>query len=110
MQAQFNKVTELYNYGCPRVGNEAFANYVNSVIPTRYRVVADYDIVPQVPLKVMNYKHNSNEVYFTDKMTKWRVCDDSGEDPTCENSVPMTLFNAGDHFRYAELDFLCIPR
>lgn len=82
LQSQNNKVTELYTFGSPRVGNAAFATYVNQKIPTRYRVVYGTDLVPHLPSVKMRYKHNSNEVFFYNQdFTQYRICDNTGEDP-----------------------------
>jgi predicted lipase len=45
----FGHVDQLYTFGEPRVGNEAFASYVTSSIPERYRIIHYADIVPHVP-------------------------------------------------------------
>jgi len=43
-------VNYFYNYGCPRVGNPNFANWLNGLnIGFKARIVHDKDIVPHLP-------------------------------------------------------------
>lgn len=63
-------------FGCPRVGNPDFANYVDSTLGARaqHMVVAD-DIVPHLPPLLVMYRQSSNELWLpsvTD--TVWRQC------------------------------------
>lgn len=60
LQHQTKKVSELYNYGTPRVGNKNFASYVDTAIPTRYRIVYNGDLVPHVPFLELGFRHNAN--------------------------------------------------
>jgi predicted lipase len=43
----------VYDYGEPRIGNQAMANYLNQKIATYYRTVNGRDIVPDLPLEIM---------------------------------------------------------
>ncbi|GFR45731.1 hypothetical protein Agub_g7147 [Astrephomene gubernaculifera] len=45
-----------YTYGAPRVGNKAFAEEYNSLVPHTFRVTNKYDIVASVP-RVAEYTH-----------------------------------------------------
>lgn len=107
LQAQQNRVTELYTFGAPRVGNAAYANYINRMIPTRYRPVFRNDIIPQLPSTNMGYKHHANQVFFTEDFKKMKVCDDSGEDRTCSSSVPPLQRTLNDHLAYSYIDQDC---
>jgi predicted lipase len=109
LQAKTKRVTELYNYGAPRVGNREFAAYVDRTIPTRYRVTYRFDPVPHLPPRIMLYQHNSNEVFYVDDYKKRRVCNDSGEDDTCSNFILPPFWNSLDHFTYAHLGSDCWP-
>lgn len=44
-------VDQVYTFGSPRIGNEAFARYMNKCYPGRiFRLVHDCDMVPRLPL------------------------------------------------------------
>jgi len=43
----------VYDYGEPRIGNQAMANYLQQMIPSYYRVVNGKDIVPNLPYEVL---------------------------------------------------------
>eukprot|EP00877_Chromochloris_zofingiensis_P002736 jgi/Chrzof1/12463/Cz06g35080.t1 len=93
---KFN-LTDLkaYTFGSPRVGNSVFADFFESHITDSWRFTHGRDIVPSVPLQLMGFHHVSKEVWLvdTDKPTpsgiqeQFIVCDESGEDPSCHNSV-----------------------
>jgi hypothetical protein len=53
----------MYNYGSPRVGNAAFAQEYNDLVPDSFRLVNTYDGVPRVPL-LLNYRHVHHAVYI----------------------------------------------
>jgi hypothetical protein len=79
-------VAELHTFGCPRVGDQNFVQYLKSKISTIKRVVHNRDIVPHVPLLTQNFVHPSNEIFFDENMENYKICNDSGEDPSCSNS------------------------
>ncbi|KAL4450128.1 hypothetical protein ABPG77_010797 [Micractinium sp. CCAP 211/92] len=47
---------EVWNYGCPRVGNRAFAEHYNQLVPSTWRVVNARDTVCTLP-RLMGYAH-----------------------------------------------------
>jgi hypothetical protein len=56
---------KLYTLGQPRVGNEAFSDYVFATLPDRYVRVTHYnDAVVQVPPVLLKFKHAGNEVWY----------------------------------------------
>lgn len=57
LQNKYNKVSDMYNYGCPRVGDKDFAKYFNDKIKEAYRVVHNRDIVPHVPPTFLRFRH-----------------------------------------------------
>ena len=60
-----------------------------------------HDPVPHVPLQAMGYVHVAREIFYTDQNSStYKVCDKSGEDPTCSDSVPYTEWNPDDHMYY----------
>ena len=40
----------------------------------------------------------------------YRVCDGSGEDPHCQDSVPVSKLSWGDHDWYVGHSMFCCPR
>ena len=108
LQLKFNKVAELYNYGSPRVGNEHTAAFINLKLPTRFRVVHNRDIVPHVPFEVMGFTHVSYEVLYDEEMKSYKVCNESGEDPSCSNRFdPDYSFPDHDIYWIAMDDSVC---
>ena len=52
---------ELYTFGSPRVGNNAFVGHVKL---EHYRWVNNNDIVPRVPPRWLGYRHCGKEMYL----------------------------------------------
>lgn len=94
IHATYGNSLKLYTYGEPRVGNAAFASYVNSAIPDTFRVVHYADIVPHLPPAASNYKHVNSEVWYTEDMKSYKVC--AAEDGSCSNSRVPNL-STSDH-------------
>jgi hypothetical protein len=86
---------KVFTFGAPRVGNSVFADFFSQQITDAWRFTHGRDIVPSVPLQLMGFHHVSREIWLvdvadptsTDVQQKVVVCDDSGEDPSCHNSV-----------------------
>jgi len=92
----------LYNFGSPRVGNKAFAQLFNQTVVGQnvtYRVVHAADLVPHLPLENMGMWQNAREIWYPSNNMTYMICDDSGEDPKCSDSV---LFpdSVMDHIYY----------
>eukprot|EP01133_Synstelium_polycarpum_P013326 gene13326-15668_t len=93
---------EMYTFGSPRVGDVGFVEYFETVVLKNYwRVVNHHDIVPHLPPIDLNFYHLPTEVWFNDTKnpTQYRVCDGTGEDPTCSDSLFVAL-SAADHLDY----------
>jgi hypothetical protein len=55
----------LYTYGCPRVGDVNFANFVNgAVTATNIRAVYKNDPVPNAPTMDAKFRHSGTEIHF----------------------------------------------
>ena len=56
----------VYTFGSPRMGNQAFADYLMTLFPadSYYRVVHSQDIVPHCPLQSMGFSHAGEEVWY----------------------------------------------
>lgn len=89
-------------FGSPRVGNAHFAAlYQRLGVPTT-RVTHYHDLVPHIPMeRTMHFQHVPNEVYYDEDNANYKVCDGSGEDPTCSNAcAPTHCTSTQDHLFY----------
>ncbi|GAQ80987.1 hypothetical protein KFL_000680030 [Klebsormidium nitens] len=63
--ARIGHVT-MYNFGSPRVGNHAFADFYNRRVPDTWRLVNRNDVIPTVP-RMLGYCHVGNALILGDK-------------------------------------------
>eukprot|EP00003_Mantamonas_plastica_P018130 TRINITY_DN29760_c0_g1_i1.p1 TRINITY_DN29760_c0_g1~~TRINITY_DN29760_c0_g1_i1.p1 ORF type:complete len:238 (+),score=36.36 TRINITY_DN29760_c0_g1_i1:107-820(+) len=87
-----NTPATVINFGMPRLGNKGLTEYWNNrttAFPIMQRVVNWHDIVPRLPPKdlPMGWWHFPTEVWDNWDAKKYIVCDGSGEDPHCSDSV-----------------------
>ncbi|XP_028092321.1 lipase-like [Camellia sinensis] len=89
---------QVMTFGQPRIGNAAFASYYSQLVPNTIRVTNDHDIVPHLP---SYYPHFAQKTYHHFPREVWihqigfgtlvykveKVCDGSGEDPSCSRYV-----------------------
>lgn len=97
----------LYTFGTPRVGNDAFAAWFPRV-SSHQRITHRRDPVPGLPPReyISNFTHTPNEIWYpTNRSERYDVCDGSGEDPHCSNSVVSVLVS--DHLNYMGSDCCC---
>jgi predicted lipase len=73
---------KTFTYGQPRVGNAAFASYVDSAASRVHltRVTNQEDPVPILPGRFMGFSHPSGEVHIDDPSNVWYSC--PGQDNT----------------------------
>lgn len=95
---------ELFNYGCPRVGNQAFASFFSNNIIQRNRVTHHKDTVPHCPMHE-RFTHFSGEFYHEDKTGGDLVMCTGYEDPKC--SYQWTITSIEDHMLYLGLSIGC---
>lgn len=97
-------INAVYTFGQPRVGNAHFRDFFNNGTHVSWRVTHHRDPIPHLPTENMGFTHINTEVWYnsSDDTALYRVCDGSGEDDTCSNSVYAV--DPGDH-----LDYLGIP-
>ncbi|KAH8828427.1 lipase [Flagelloscypha sp. PMI_526] len=90
----------VYGYGMPRVGNAAWAAYVDSKLSGKVTHINNKDdLVPILPGRFLGFAHVSGEVHIKDD-NSWVAC--SGEDNTDSQCTVGTVTNifvgdAGDH-------------
>lgn len=92
---------KIYNYGQPRVGDNKYAKFVNTIIDEYWRVTHDKDIVPHLPPQtVLNYQHSCREL-FQDNDGVLHECDDNNcEDSKCANQFKLAQTSIVDHLYY----------
>ncbi|XP_028751640.1 lipase [Neltuma alba] len=100
---------QVMTFGQPRVGNAAFASYYSELVPNTIRVTNGHDMVPHLPpyyyyFPRKTYHHFPREVWLHNiglgslvyRIEK--ICDGSGEDPSCSRSVSGSSIL--DHLSY----------
>ncbi|XP_059460838.1 probable feruloyl esterase A [Corylus avellana] len=106
----------VMTFGQPRIGNAVFATYYSKLVPNTVRVTNEHDIVPHLPpyythFPQKTYHHFPREVWLYNiglgslvyKIEK--ICDGTGEDPTCSRSV--TGNSISDHLVYYGVELMC---
>ncbi|KAH9622538.1 hypothetical protein KSS87_020536 [Heliosperma pusillum] len=104
---------QVMTFGQPRIGNAVFASYYTQYVPNTIRVTHDHDIVPHLPpyyrlFPHKTYHHYPTEVWLYDVAFESliysvdKVCDSSGEDPSCSRSVLGS--SVSDHLVYLGVD------
>ncbi|KAI8959102.1 alpha/beta-hydrolase [Daldinia sp. FL1419] len=58
---------DLYTYGSPRVGNQAFVDFVTAQPGGEFRVTHLDDPVPRLPPIAVDYRHTSPEYWLSDQ-------------------------------------------
>ncbi|KIJ29741.1 hypothetical protein M422DRAFT_106479, partial [Sphaerobolus stellatus SS14] len=70
---------KMVGYGMPRVGNDAFAAYLDANFSDITHINNKEDVVPIVPGRSLGFKHTHGEVHITDDNV-WHAC--AGNDNT----------------------------
>ncbi|KAM6497353.1 lipase class 3 family protein [Amanita muscaria] len=78
LNIQVSVPVSTIGYGMPRVGNQAFADYVDANLPLTH-INNNKDPVPIVPGRFLGYHHPSGEVHITESNV-WESC--PGQDNT----------------------------
>jgi len=92
----------FYDFGSPRVGNQKFANYFATKVANP-RVVHYNDCVPQVPPEFIdgwNYWHVAYEIWYNMNQSSYKICNSSGEDPSCQDSLQASSLDCNSHLDY----------
>lgn len=61
--------------------------------------------VPHVPPRLVGFVHPPTEVYYDGLNLSHKVCDGSGEDPSCADQWLLPL-GVSDHVTYLGIDFV----
>ncbi|RDX69141.1 hypothetical protein CR513_51782, partial [Mucuna pruriens] len=118
---QNEKNVQVMTFGQPRIGNAAFASLYSNLVPNTIRVTNGHDIVPHLPpyyyyLPQKTYHHFPRENLRSCGLQVWlyniglgslvysveKICDGSGEDPSCSRSVSGK--SIADHLVYYGVD------
>ena len=100
-------ISYLIQFGSPRVGNLEFVQDFNKYNVTSYRITHYHDMVPHVPEELFGYHHISNEIWYNEDNSEYKICDDSNyiEDNSCSNScAPLHCTSASDHLYYLNVN------
>mmetsp|Transcript_14647 Transcript_14647/g.23869 ORF Transcript_14647/g.23869 Transcript_14647/m.23869 type:complete len:348 (+) Transcript_14647:483-1526(+) len=95
------EIERVVTFGEPRDGDTNFASIYDTTIPNHWRVTHAKDIVPHVPIPWQGFYHVATEVWYPSQdyvPEQYTICDGSGEDPTCSDSVLDT--SVDDHLTY----------
>lgn len=95
-------VAAEYTFGQPRVGDKTFSTaYDHGGLgpAVNYRVVHYADIVPHLPPEIAGFHHDATEVWYQEDNIQFKVCNGSGEDPTCSDSLDFPV-SISDHLNY----------
>lgn len=84
----------VYNFGSPRVGNQAFIEDFNKHV-SAFRVVHNNDIVASVPPQAFNYAHISQGICYNEQNSQYIYCGDV--------SCSLTNCSSTDHLNYLNI-------
>ncbi|XP_024022630.1 lipase isoform X1 [Morus notabilis] len=107
---------QVITFGQPRIGNAVFATYYHRLLRNTIRVTHGHDIVPHLPpyyyfFPQKTYHHFPTEVWLYSVGLEFlsydveKICDKTGEDPTCSRSV--TGNSIVDHLVYFGVELMC---
>ncbi len=111
----------FYTFGSPRVGNDAFADYINQKLQLsknaflglntyKARITHYRDPVPHLLLSTFGFKHIDLEIYYEEDSNSYTICQE-GEDKNCSDKNFLSL-NISDHLDYmgivkGDYDYKC---
>ncbi|PIA19248.1 alpha/beta-hydrolase [Coemansia reversa NRRL 1564] len=92
----------LFTQGQPRTGNKEFANAVDNLQSSKYRVVYEYDIATRLPLFSMDYHHHATEAWIHHNQTLLCLTQ-TIEDGCSGNGDILHPLKINDHYNYPGL-------
>ena len=104
---------QLVTYGSPRVGNQAFVNYVNTFIGESKIFVVVYkgDPITSVPLVKQNYKHIGNGIRYKFSTNNSFAKENYNDSDPSFLAGLSTVWHANDHRQYTSIkDAQCYRR
>jgi len=94
---------DVYDYGCPRIGNPEFHHAYDALNLTHWRLVNKNDPIPHLPPRELHYQHSKWEIWEHDN--NYQQCDSSGEDWKCSDHE--VNLNGDDHNTYMQEQWGC---
>jgi len=93
--------TTMINFGQPRVGDKTYAAFSNAHFPNQWRHVHFQDIVPHNPSDGFPFYfwHTATEIYEDKTSSTYKMCNSTGEDPTCADQW-FLLLDVASHLMY----------
>jgi len=95
------QAVQVFSYGQPRVGNQAFANFYDSLGVRTFRVTNRQDPVAIIPPRIIGYRHHAQEFFVDDpeaQPTTTISC--TTESRSCAKANFVSLTNVGRHLSY----------
>ncbi|KAF8799866.1 lipase class 3 family protein [Phlegmacium glaucopus] len=89
---------KMIGYGMPRVGNQAFADYIDAHLSVTH-INNKKDVVPILPGRHLGYHHPSGEVHIREK-DEWVSCpgqDNTSKECTVGHVQNLLVGNVNDH-------------
>ncbi|KAI1798768.1 alpha/beta-hydrolase [Daldinia bambusicola] len=78
---------DLYTYGSPRVGNQAFADFITAQPGGEYRVTHADDPVPRLPPIFADYRHTSPEYWLSNESNDVATTYAAADVKVCDGSA-----------------------
>ncbi len=101
---KYNLAWPMYTFGSPRIGNDMFAKFLQSSLPSPnaiMRLTHNKDPVPHLPPMSKAFYHSSQEIFYEKNSTSYKECSvTTGEDGACSNKFLITI-SIEDHLNYA---------
>ncbi|CUA77084.1 Lipase [Rhizoctonia solani] len=86
-------VIKVVTHGMPRVGNQAFANYIDSNLSDVSRITNMKDVVPILPGRFLGYVHSSGEKHILSP-GNWVACaGQDNNDQQCSTGDVLNIFS-----------------
>ncbi|KXN67211.1 alpha/beta-hydrolase [Conidiobolus coronatus NRRL 28638] len=96
------KNTHVYTYGQPRVGDQRYADYIDTRKGATFlRVVTEGDIFTNLPTRLQDYSHNGH-LNFRVNNIEVKECDTPMEQPKCYGFIDAVAIR--DHVLYLGYD------
>lgn len=95
-----NIKNQVYNFGQPRIGDNKYAGFVNTITDDLWRFTHNKDSVPHLPPMSMGYLHSCREVFELESGELHMCSEVQCEDPKCADQYSATDVDSDDHSIY----------
>lgn len=86
---------ELYAFGAPRVGNNAFAESYDRRVPNSWRFVNGNDVVSGLPRRWQRYRHVNTRIRLGSRLS-WRIISGSLQDHRIDRYIDALAQRVAD--------------